>query len=633
MKKTVMTDERLRELEEGFRQCSGWAVSMVARAGSGHPAGSLSSMRLYMAAYEQADLSPENWREIDRDHVVISHGHTSPGAYAALAYHGFVDPLDVIAGFRRCGSAFQGHVERTVPGIDWGSGNLGQGLAAAVGFALALKARGADRWVYVLMGDGEQPKGQVAEARRIAVAHGVKNITVLVDCNDIQISGRVEEVMPVNIPALWEADGWTVLKADGRDFASIYESMDQARAQEAPTVIFCSTVMGDGVSFMEDKPDYHGKAATGDLYRQAMEELDQPDWLSRVADRAEPVVTGYEDIPLPLVNLELGTPNTYGLDGKTDNRSAFGNALADVGELNIGVAGKTPILVFDCDLSGSVKTAAFAKALPARFVQCGIQEHGTATVAGAASCCGVVPVWADFGAFGLAEVYNQQRLNDINRTNLKLVLTHVGLDVGEDGMTHQSIDYISLLANTFGWKLVVPVDPNQTDRATRWALTEPGNVCLAMGRSTMVPVAGLDGEPFFGERPFRYGEAIRLRDGDDGAVLALGAMTARALEAADRLAERGVHVKVYAVSCPLEVDQKALADATSTGRVVTLEDHCARTGMGALWSLAAAELGARSSWRFMGVTRYGDSGPSADVYRAMGLTAEDVVTAVESLIR
>ena len=133
-----------RQLNKAAQVCKGLAVAMVARANSGHPAGALSSMKMYMAAYGAANVSPQNCDSLDRDFVVVSHGHTSAAAYATLAYYGFVDAFDAVNEFRRTGSRFQGHVERMVPGIDWGSGCLGQGLSAGAGFALAQKARGYD---------------------------------------------------------------------------------------------------------------------------------------------------------------------------------------------------------------------------------------------------------------------------------------------------------------------------------------------------------------------------------------------------------------------------------------------------------------------------------------------------------
>lgn len=607
----------------------GMAVAMIARANSGHPAGALSSMKMFMAVYGVANISPENFESLDRDFIVISHGHTSGAAYATLAYYGYVDPMDVINEFRRTGSRFQGHVERMVPGIDWGTGCLGQGLSAGAGFALAQKARGYNGHVYVLMGDGEQPKGQIAEARRLIVDRGLNNVTAVIDFNDVQICGHCSKVFPVRIKELWEADGWNVIECDGDSFKELYAALKSCQNSERPTMILCKTIIGKGVSFMEDTEAYHGKAATGDLYQQAMKELGQPDLIALAAEHVRPEFTTPRDFSPVAPVLEIGTPKTYAATEKTDNRSAFGAVLAEVGEANYKKEGSTPILVFDCDLSGSVKTASFAKKCPDRFIQCGIQENSTATTAGAASIAGAVTVWADFGVFGLPEVYNQQRMNDINKTNEKLVLTHVGLDVGEDGMSHQCIDYVALMSNYFNWRLVVPADPNQTDRATRWALKVPGNVCLAMGRSK-VPTLWVDGKPLF-DGEFEYGKAAKVRDGSDAAILALGVMTGRALKAADILAGQGLNVAVYAVACPLAIDEEALRAAFATGCVLTVEDHNVNNGMGAIWFSKATELGLTARAKRLGVHRYGDSGPNTEVYDAMGLSPEKIAASLASL--
>ena len=618
-----------RQLNKAAQVCKGLAVAMVARANSGHPAGALSSMKMYMAAYGAANVSPQNCDSLDRDFVVVSHGHTSAAAYATLAYYGFVDAFDAVNEFRRTGSRFQGHVERMVPGIDWGSGCLGQGLSAGAGFALAQKARGYDGRVYVLMGDGEQPKGQIAEARRLIAAQKLANVTALIDVNDIQISGRCGDVMPVHIKELWEADGWRTISCDGDSFAELYAALKAARATGQPVAVLCRTTMGKGVSFMEDTPDYHGKAASGDLYLQAMKELGQPDLVALAAERKKAKFSAARAVKPFEATLDPGTPKVYGASDATDNRSAFGSALAEVGQLNYKKAGRAPVLVFDCDLAGSVKTGEFAKKCPDNFIQCGIQENTTATAAGAASVGGVVPVWAEFGVFGLAEAYNQQRMNDVNRAGEKLVLTHVGLDVGEDGMTHQCIDYVSLMSNFFNWKLVVPADPNQTDRATRWALKTPGNVCLAMGRGKL-PTLCANGKPLLA-RDFTYGEAVKVREGSDAAILALGAMAGRAVQAAELLERRGIHAAVYAVSCPLEIDRAALTEAFRTGTVLTVEDHNVNSGMGSLWLARAEELGLRAAARRLGVHRYGDSGPSEEVYAAMGLSADAIAATLEEL--
>jgi len=624
------------ELNEAARIGRAMSILMTTVANSGHPAGSLSSMEMYLLTYGVADVSPENCNSTDRDHIVISHGHTSPGAYSALAYYGFISMEDVLAHFRQAGSPFQGHVEREVPGIDWGTGNLGQGLSAAVGYALAQKARGHDGRVFLLGSDGEQTKGQIAEARRIAVKQGLSRITALIDWNHIQISGRTEAIMPADIPLLWKADGWVVLECDGHSFKDMYRCLYEADNIDSPVVILCHTTMGKGVSFMEDTPEFHGKAVPcGDLLLKAMEELGwDPGHLVRIREQRKEDPPSGREVSLPSVLLDTGKNYIYGPEERTDNRSAFGRALEETGKASYGKKGHGPLLVFDCDLAGSVKTTGFAGTCPEWFIQAGIQEHSVATIAGAASAGGAVTLWADFGVFGLCEVYNQQRLNDINRTNLKLVLTHVGLDVGEDGMTHQCIDYAGLLRNTFGWKLVVPADPNQTDRATRWMLREPGNICLAMGRSKTMVLLSEKGEPFYGQdHVFNYGRYDLLRDGSDGAILAMGSMVPRAYEAWKELKAMDIRMKLFVVSTPLKPDDEALRNAASTGLILTCEDHNLKSGMGSVVASRLATLGLQTRIQMMGVHKYGTSGPAEDVFREMGLSAEHIVNKIQDLLK
>ncbi|MDR1470993.1 MAG: transketolase [Synergistaceae bacterium] len=626
--------EQAAALEEIARKCRFDAVLMTWVAGSGHPAGSLSSLDIYNVLLAALDLTPENCDGPDHDRMISSHGHTSPGVYAALAGWGFFDRDDAIPNFRRAGSPYQGHVERSVRGVDWGTGNLGQGLAAGVGFALADRVRGRKPRVAVVMGDGEQPKGENAEARRIAAKEGLSSVTALIDFNHIQISGAVEDVMPTNVKSIWAADGWDVLECSGHDYAELYAALRRADASPRPAVILCHTIMGKGVSFMEGTNEYHGKAPSDDLMALAASELGaDPSEMARMRSlRDAPPPKGRAALRIA-PSLDLGEPIVYSASDKKDNRSAFGAALADVASRNHGVAGRTPIIAFDCDLAGSVKLDGFSKKFPDRFIQAGIQEHAVATAAGAASTAGVAVVWADFGVFGMDETYNQQRLNDINGAQLKTVLTHVGLDVGEDGMTHQCIDYLGLPRNAFGWKVVVPADPNQTDRATRWMLGEPGNVCLAMGRSVRPVLLNEDGSPFFGEEyVYRYGEIDILRNGEDAVILAMGHLAGAAVEAACLLAARGIRTKVLHSSSPQGAGRDELLSLLGRGPVVTCEDHHADTGLGAVVALHLARAGAAVKMKNLGVARYGESGASSDVIARMGLSPEGIAEAVGAML-
>ena len=285
--------------------------------------------------------------------------------------------------------------------------------------------------------------------------------------------------------------------------------------------------------------------------------------------------------------------------------------------------------VFDCDLAPSTKTTAFAKQFPNHFIQGGIQEHNTATIAGVISTFHLLSFFADFGVFGVDETYNQHRLNDINRTNLKLICTHVGLDVGEDGNTHQCIDYIGVMRNLFGYKIVLPADPNQTDRMIRYVAKTPGNFLVAMGRSPIPIILSEEGSPYFGgSYEFRYGKADLIRNGKVAAIITTGGMVYRAVQAWQKLREKGVEVQILNISCLSDLDVEAILKAAQTGTIITYEDHHVQTGLGSLVANAIAEQGLPIRFRKLGVTQYGSSGKPDDLYKMQGLDVESLVKVV-----
>ncbi len=623
----------LDQLAERARRARGHVLTATTLAASGHPGGSFSSMEIYTLLYSLARLRPDDPRWTDRDRIVVSHGHTSPGAYAALAAAGFFPAEQFSAHFRQAGSVFEGHVERSVPGIEWSSGNLGQGLSAGVGLALGARLTGAAWHTFVAMSDGEQHKGQVAEARRLAVKEKLGNLTAIIDCNGIQISGHTSEVMPVHIAADWAADGWRVVECDGHDLLALSEALRDAMLTDGPAVVVARTLIGKGVSFMEDLPEFHGRGLTAEEYPRAMAELgcDPSELDVARLRRGQPCTVLPLDHQTPAVGLTRGAPRSYSASKPTDNRSAWGTALVDLAETNP----KLPIAVLDCDLAVSVKTDGFAAARPEGFIQCGVGEHNAATVGGALSTVpGVLAFWSDFGVFGVDEVYNQQRLNDINGAALKLTVTHCGLDVGEDGKTHQCLDYVGAFREFFGWKVIVPADPNQTDRAVRAAAAMQGNVCVAVGRSKLPVLLREDGTVLFSENyEFAYGEIVWAREGSDVVVLTMGTLAGATVAASDALAARGVSAEVGIVACPLHLDGSAMAYAAEAPLIVTVEDHNASTGLGASVAEWLADHGCATRLVRLGVDGYQPSGTARDVFARAGLDAEGIGDSIERALR
>ena len=605
-------------------------LTMTTVAGAGHPGGSMSTIDMLLVAMERSNLRPGNHDVFDRDHIVISHGHVSPAVYAALAQYGFIERDAVLSTFRLAGSLYQGHIERYLPGVDWTTGNLGQGLAAACGFALALKKGGdSTHTVYVLCSDGEHAKGQVAEARRFAVHHGLDNLVVLIDGNGLQINGLVVDIMRVNIAPEYVAAGWNVLEIDGHDFAAIQVALEAAASTSGvPTCIVGSTILGKGVSFMENDPFFHGSALNESDHARALAELGYEPDLEHAARQRAVHTKGYPRRPTlhAIPDIDTGVRRVYAPDVMTDMRSAWGQALVDIGARNRN------ILVFDCDLSESVKTKAFAEAFPDRFVQAGVQEHATATIAGAASTSGQLVFWADYGAFAIDEVYNQHRLNGINDANLKTVCTHCGIDVGEDGPTHQVVDTIGLLRNLPGARVLLPADPNQADAMTRSMATTAGNVFMVMGRSKLPVIQNDAGEPFYGEAyAFTPGAWDWLREGRDGLIVAWGAMTSRALAAAHRAGQHGLAVGVVSIPSLDQPSGATLAKLRQVPWVVTVEDHWAETGIGGWLSFVCMKHGITPRMTHLGPTELPFSGAANDVYGIMGLDAAGILAAVRHL--
>ncbi len=621
----------LAHLKKVARLCRGDILKMTYVANSGHPGGSLSSLEIFLAVYSFANIDPKNPWDPLRDRIVISHGHTSPGVYAVLGRLGFVNTDEVIAGFRHPASIFEGHVTRGIPGVDWSTGNLGQGLSAGVGFALASKIKGQNYHVYVLMSDAEQAKGQVAEARRAAKKFGLSNITVVIDYNDAQISGRARDVMPVNIRANYEADGWRVLEVDGHDFVQLFNALKEAYEDKLnPVAIIAHTVMGKGISFMENDVSFHGKPLNKEQLDKALAELGLENDVEKYIQirkelpiqKHEPLKTSYP------VKIKIPPARTY--TEKTDNRGAFGKALLDIVKANLDE--EMLVVAVDCDLASSVKLDEVQKHVPENFIQIGVQEHNAAAIAGALSCEGIVTFFADFGVFGVSETYNQHRLNAINNTNLKVVVTHCGLNVGEDGKTHHCLDYISAPANWMGYKVIVPADPNQTDKVIRYVASVYGNYLVSMGRAKISPITREDGSIFFGpDYTFEYGKIDLIRDGSTVTIITCGSTVENAIKAADQFKGK---VAVLNVSCPFDLDGEVLQNYCSHRKVLVVEDHAGQLGLAALVAkfLLSNKI-VPLQFEHLAVEEHAVSGPYEALYDLYNLSPRKIAEKLEMMMR
>ena len=273
---SILKIKDIKELQNYANKIRQGIIKEVYMAASGHPGGSLSIAEILAVLYfNQMNIDEKNPQAKERDRLVLSKGHTSPALYSALALRGFFD-LEELKTFRNINSILQGHPDmKNIPGVDASTGSLGQGLSIANGMALASKMDSEGVRIYCICGDGEIEEGQIWEAAMTSSHYKLDNLCVIVDNNNLQIDGEVSQVMNIYpIDEKFKSFGFEVINIDGHNIEEIIQAFEQAKKVKGkPTVIIANTIKGKGVSFMENKAEWHGKAPNEEQYRQAMLEL------------------------------------------------------------------------------------------------------------------------------------------------------------------------------------------------------------------------------------------------------------------------------------------------------------------------------------------------------------------------
>ncbi len=629
---TPLTQPQIDLLKAFSQSCRRSILSMVTNAQSGHPGGSLGCIDYLSLLYTQV-ISQTG------EPVIVSNGHISPAVYSVLGEMGYVSKEQAIRGFRKIGQPFEGHVTRHVAGVWYGTGPLGCGISAASGFALAQKLlRQTSQHVYALVGDGESQEGQVYEMMNFAHKYKLNNFIVFLDYNHVQLSDGLEKIMPLTPKAQWEAAGWHIIEVDGHNFQDMWRGLNEAHAvTDKPILLLAHTVMGKGVGFMEQaglehKADWHGKAPKENQAAPALAEL-------KLSSEEETLLENFRktqikwtpeqpNFPSLLSQVEVknGTPVEYPIDQLTDCRTAYGKALLDLAKHNEQVVALT------ADLADSVKTNYVKEEIPERHIECGIAEQHMVSCSGGLSLAGFIPFCSTFGAFMTSRAKDQARVNDINQANVKMVATHCGLSVGEDGPTHQAIDDMGSMLGLFNTMVIEPADANHCDRIIRYIASHYGNFYVRMGRHKLPILVKEDGTALFGkDYMYEYGRCDVLRSGSDITLVASGSVASEALKAVDELQTQkdAPSVELIIVSSLKKFDETLFTSIKKTKRVITVEDHGTRSGVG---SQLARELILRNiaveKFEMMGVEEYQLSGDVLELYDAAGISARHIVHAL-----
>ena len=619
------------ELAEIARQIRRDVVTMTHVANSGHAGGPLSAADYAtFLFFNELRLDPKNPTHPDRDRFILSNGHCSALLYAELAHRGFI-PRTKLGTFRDTGTDLQGHPNRHyVPGIEVGTGSLGQGLSIGVGMALALRRERLKRFaptgrhlvprVWVNVGDGELQEGQCWEAIMSAGHYGLDNLTVLVDKNEAQIDGWTHDVMSIDpLGAKFAAFNWNVVEAWGHDFHEIQTAILRSKLYNGqPSVVIFQTRMMRGCPSFESEPGWHGKPLS-DREKHLGVALRELGFTGPTAvDEAIAAIGGPQGHPVASLQARL-----------KDRWPAWELTRQGLADELVALGTDDPrVVVLDADLAESTLTKRFAEKFPDRFFEMGIAENNMVNTAAGMSLTGRVPFVASYSMFLAGRSWDQIR-NTLaySKCNVKVAACHGGISVGKDGPTHQSVEDVSNMRSITNLIVIVPTDYWQSRRAVRWASQYDGPVFLRFGREK---VPNITGEA----TPFEMGKALLLKEGTDGTILANGMMVAPALLAAERLRkEDGLDVRVLNVHTVKPLDEAAVLQAArETGFLVTAEEGATTGGLGAAVANLVIQSDVVVPMRLLGTPdKYLGSGDPFFLFEKAHLSDLDVMAAVRAL--
>jgi transketolase len=593
------------------------AIRPAAAAKSGHPTSGMSAadlMAVLVAKYFRYDFDhPDDLRN---DRLVFSKGHASTLLYAILRAVGAIDDEELLT-YRQHGSRLEGHPTPVLPWVDVATGSLGQGLPLGVGIALGAKY--LDRMptrVWVLHGDSETAEGSVWEAFEHAAHYELDNLTAILDVN--RLGQRGETMLGWNTDAYRqraEAFGWHAIVIDGHDVEAIDGAYAEAlETKGRPTVVIAKTLKGKGVSAVEDKPGFHGKA------------LDDPD--AAIAElggqrdlRIEVAKPEGDAPPAPAREEQLELP-TWQIGEEVATRLAYGEALAALGTAD------TQVVALDGEVSNSTYAEIFAKAHPERYFEMYIAEQQLIAAAVGLQTRGWKPFASSFAAF-FSRAYDFIRMAAISQANLRLSGSHAGVSIGEDGPSQMALEDIAALRAVHGSTVLHPCDANQTAALVAEMAEREGIVYLR----TLRPATPVLYGP---EKDFPIGgsKVPRSSDDDDVAIVAAGITVHEALKAAVALAEDGISARVidlYSIK-PLDVETLREAAEATGGRLVTVEDHWPQGGLGEAVLAAFADAEERPRVTVLAVSDMPHSGKPAELLAAAGIDAEHIAQAARKLV-
>ncbi len=617
---TLAPSDLVATLENKAAQLRIDSVTATSEAGSGHPTSCCSAADIVATLFFSVmRYDPNNPKLPQSDRFILSKGHAAPLLYAAWSEAGLFPRADLLK-LRTLHSDLEGHPTPRLPFVDMATGSLGQGLSAGIGMAVNAKSLDkSDQRIYVLMGDGESVEGSIWEAAEIGRHYKLDNLCAIVDVNRL---GQSDPTMLQHdmdaYRARWSGFGWHAIVVDGHQISELLPAFEEAaRTKGRPTVLLARTFKGKGISFVADHPDWHGKPLKkGGEMEKALDELKR----QLQPNAAEPTIKKPSASTRDVHPAGKMAVPSYKPNESVATREAFGAALLALGEANPSV------VALDADVKNSTYTDKFGKRFPERLFENFIAEQNMIGAAVGLSACGKIPFAATFACF-LTRAYDFIRMAAISQANIKLVGTHVGVSIGEDGPSQMGLEDIAMMAAQPGVVVLYPSDAVSTYRLVEAAASHRGMVYLRAGRPK-APVLYTNDDHFMigGSRILRQSPSDKLT------IVAAGVTLFEALKAHDQLKAAGIPTRVIDLYSIAPVDQATLVESARAtgGRILTVEDHYAHGGLGDVVLSALAKEAVRV--HKLAVREIPHSGKPDELIDHYGIGARSIVDAAKQIV-
>lgn len=606
------------------------SLRSTTEAGSGHPTSCLSAADLISVLFfHTLRLNDSNPFDNANDRFIMSKGHAIPVVYAAWKQRGVITDQELLT-LRAVTSPLEGHPTPHFPYNEAATGSLGQGLAIGIGEALAAKKDRRAYRTYVMLGDGEIAEGSNWEAFELGAYYGLDNITAIVDCNrwaqsGMGIHGHEVEKYARKI----EAFGWDVKVIDGHKIEEIVAALDWAQTVKGkPVAIIAKTFKGYGLPSAQDKNGYHGKPFSREECEYLIERIKQKfapenpyfDHLTVelpcvVKKGAKPAAQ-----PISITLSSEAVADHFALGKKLSPRKAFGYALAALGKAS------NAVVALDADVKNSTYTEIFESAYAERFIQCFIAEQAMVGIATGLATRGIVPFAATFGAF-FSRAYDQIRMAAIGRVPLRLVGTHCGVHIGQDGPSQMALEDLAMFNAVPHAQIFYPADAVSTYKLVESMANYHEGISYLRATRGDLPVLYKTDEQF----PVGGCKVLRSSPSDQAVIVAAGVTVHEALKAADQLDKQGVKVAVIDLYSVKPFDKKTVLSIARAARnqIITVEDHYIQGGIGA--TLAAALINDGVQLHQCAVTELSRSGKPEELLALAGIDAASIVKVVTTL--